>query len=468
MNHLTDFFPRLINMSAIASIVILFVLAARLILKRAPKIFSYALWAIVLIRLFLPASITSPVSLIPDTPSVSGKSINGVLPDFDFETIGDRIENKQSLQQAMEEGNPVTVRVGHSLEPVQYLTFIWMIGIAAMILFSCRSYYKIKNRVRIAVPLRENIWIADDIKSPFVIGYLKPRIYLPCSLGKKEQEYIIIHEQHHIRRFDHIIKALAFLALAVHWFNPLVWIAFVMACKDMEMSCDEAVISKLGTDVRADYSASLLTLASGHRIIASTPLAFVEGETMSRIKNISKWKKPAIWVIIICVILCLVSVVCLLTNPETYNPIELPHESAETIEYTLHNDSLPDGYYEEHDDNGNIIFTDGSNTVGGILCYRIPEGFYDPDEHIEVILYRMGIPDYMDTSLYFRGGMTSGDNGWLAEFESDVPEGEDPTVYRRHHFYPIEGVVYDIWFDMIQLDHETAEEIRVCVNLPSE
>lgn len=189
---------------------------------------------------------------------------------------------------------------------------------------------------------------------------------------------------------------------------------------------------------------------------------------MSRIKNLAKWKKPTFLVIIICFILCLMLAVCLLTNPGIDNPIELPQEPAKTIEVVLHNDPLPGGYYEDLDDDGNIIFTDGTNTVGGVLCYRIPEGFYDTDEHIEVLLYKLGIPDYIDPSLYFRGGMTFGDNGWLAEFESDVPEGEDPAVYRRHHFCPIEDVVYDIWFDMILLDYETTEEIRVCVKLPSD
>ena len=195
-----------------------------------------------------------------------------------------------------------------------YLSLAWLVGIAGMLLYSGISYLKIRKKVRIAVPLRSNIWIADDIKSPFVIGFLKPKIYLPNNLGEQEQEYIILHEQHHILRFDHVIKALAFLALTIHWFNPLVWIAFVLACKDMEMSCDEAVIRKLGENVRADYSASLLTLATGHRIIAGTPLAFGEGDTKGRIKNLAKWKKPAVWVLVLTIIICLILGVCLLTD----------------------------------------------------------------------------------------------------------------------------------------------------------
>ena len=313
MNHIIDFFPRLINMSAIASIVILFVLVARLILKRAPKIFSYALWAIVLIRLLVPVHIPSPISAIPVTQTTNSVEINAALPPLDFETPGDRQENSLSLQQSIEKDTPY-VHVSHSLEPTGYLAIAWLAGMGVMVLYSCLFYWKIKKKVRISVLLRDNIFIADDIGSPCVIGFGLPNIYLPNGLSEKEQEYIILHEQHHIKRLDHIVKGFAFVALTIHWFNPLVWVAFFLACKDMEMSCDEAVIRKLGSDVRADYSASLLTLATGHRIIAGTPLAFGEGDTKGRIKNLAKWKKPAIWVLVLTMIICLILGVCLLTD----------------------------------------------------------------------------------------------------------------------------------------------------------
>ena len=314
MNHLIDFFPRLINMSAIASIVILFVLAARLILKRAPKIFSYALWAIVLIRLLIPIHIPSPISAIPVTQTTNSAEINAALPPLDFETPKDRQENSYSLQQSIEKDTPY-VHVSHSLEPTGYLAIGWIAGMGVMVLYSCLSYWKIKKKVRISVLLRDNIFIADDMGSPCVIGFGMPNIYLPNGLSEKEQEYIILHEQHHIKRLDHIVKGLAFVALTIHWFNPLVWVAFVLACKDMEMSCDEAVIRKLGSDVRADYSASLLTLATGHRIIAGTPLAFGEGDTKGRIKNLAKWRQPVFLTVVIGIFVCLLAGVLLLTNP---------------------------------------------------------------------------------------------------------------------------------------------------------
>ena len=312
MKEIMNFLPELLRINLVASFVILIVLAARLILKRAPKVFSYALWAIVLIRLLIPVSIPSPVSVIPDTPAASGAVINSALPEIEFETLRDREQNYYESQNTSPED--VQVYVSRTMEPMVYLSLAWLVGIAGMLLYSGISYLKIRKKVQIAVPLRDNIWIADDIKSPFVIGFLKPKIYLPNNLGEQEQEYIILHEQHHIRRFDHVIKTLAFLALTIHWFNPLVWIAFVLACKDMEMSCDEAVIRKLGENVRADYSASLLTLATGHRIIAGTPLAFGEGDTKGRIKNLAKWKKPAVWVLVLTIIICLILGVCLLTD----------------------------------------------------------------------------------------------------------------------------------------------------------
>lgn len=314
MKVIIDFFPELLRINMVASIVILVIVAARLILKRSPKVFSYALWAIVLFRLLIPVSIPSQVSMIPDAPVVSGAVVNSALPEIEFQTIRDMEQNYYESQKAHSEDS-VRVYISRSMEPMDYLPILWLAGIVCMTFFSGLSYWRIRKKIRIAVPLRDNIRIADDIKSPFVIGFFRPKIYLPNHLGSREQEYIILHEQHHIRRFDHIIKVLAFLALTVHWFNPLVWVAFGLACKDMEMSCDEAVIRKLGGEVRADYSASLLTLATGRRIIAGMPLAFGEGDTKGRIRNLAKWRKPAVWVMIVAALLCVVLAVSLLTDP---------------------------------------------------------------------------------------------------------------------------------------------------------
>lgn len=318
------FMPKLFNMSLTANVAIVLVILLRLLLKKAPKVISYALWGVVLFRLLCPVSIGSNFSVynLFDAPAQESGTITSVIeyvpsnivhteyPSVALPVPGISDVINEALPQGQEQ------LVADPLEaPMSIATYVWMIGVLVMVIYSIVSYIRLRRKLSVVVPLRDNIFIADDIKSPFVVGLFRPKIYLPCNLGDKEQEYIILHEQHHIKRLDHGMKALAFLALAIHWFNPLVWVAFILASKDMEMSCDEAVIRKIGGNVRADYSASLLTLATGRRIIAGTPLAFGEGDTKGRINNLSKWKKPAVWVVLVAVVACVVLAVCLLTNP---------------------------------------------------------------------------------------------------------------------------------------------------------
>lgn len=328
---LDKIFMQVLDMSKTASIVILVVMLARLLLKRAPKVFSYALWAVVLFRLLCPVTFEAPVSIVPEMTSVSQ---GYTLSDESISVLGAGVAAYRAVGDALNGGlgiQHVATTEKDETGMTRYVTtdwwsvwilfgqYVWAAGILAMLFYSAVSYLRIRKKLSVVVPLRDNIFLADDIKSPFVIGFLRPKIYLPCNLGEREQEYIILHEQTHIRRLDHIIKALAFFALTIHWFNPLVWMAFFLASKDMEMSCDEAVIHKIGSHVRADYSASLLTLATGRRIIAGTPLAFGEGDTKGRILNLAKWKKPALWVLVLVVIICIVLGICLLTNQGSSN-----------------------------------------------------------------------------------------------------------------------------------------------------
>lgn len=311
---LIDHFPNLLDVNLTASIAILFVVCVRQFMKGAPKIFSYALWAIVLLRLLVPISIESPMSFVPERTEFSSMvDVNEVFPEVQFETPQDRADNAW-YRENTPPGEPL-VQTNRSLDAQTYLTFAWLTGIVFMLLRSVVSYWKLRKKVRVVIPFQKGIYIADDIDTPFVMGFLRPKIYLPGTLDPSEREYIIAHERHHIRRGDHIFKALAFLALTIHWFNPFVWAAFVLAGRDMEMSCDEAVIRKLGEDVRAEYAASLLNLATGQRLFAGTPLAFGEGDPTGRVRNLAKWKKPAFWVILICLIVCVILAVCLLTDP---------------------------------------------------------------------------------------------------------------------------------------------------------
>lgn len=325
---LDKLYMQILDMSNSGSLVILAVLLARLLLKKSPKIISYALWSVVLFRLLCPVSIQAPISIMPEITPIEETY---ELVDVPISIAGAGVAAYQAVGDALNGGlgvQHIPTTNTNELGNVEYVTtdwgdvwilfgqYVWVLGVVVMAAYSTVSYWKLKKRLGVVIHLRENIYLADDIKSPFVIGFVKPKIYLPNLLNPNEQAYIIAHEQHHIRRFDHIIKALAFLALTIHWFNPLVWAAFILASRDMEMGCDEAVIRKFGPEVRADYAASLLTLATGRRIINGTPLAFGEGDPKGRIKNLANWKKPVVWATIVAVALCSVLAVCLLTDPQ--------------------------------------------------------------------------------------------------------------------------------------------------------
>lgn len=329
---LDTIFMRVLDMTAVSSVVILVVLLARLLLKRAPKIFSYALWAVVLFRLLCPVSIQAPVAVVPEIKPVAASYS---LADVPISFAGASAAARQAAVDALNgeagiQHIPTTAADSHGgVEQVEsnwwevwvlFGQYVWLAGVGAMAAYSLISLLRLRRRLAEAVVLKGNIYLADRIDSPFVLGLLRPRIYLPSALSDREQGYILLHEQHHIRRGDHLFKALAFLALCIHWFNPLVWAAFILSAKDMEMSCDEAVVNKLGEKVRGDYSASLLSLATGRRIIAGTPLAFGEGDTGSRIRNLLRWKRPKVWITAAAAVLCLAVVAACAADPESEPP----------------------------------------------------------------------------------------------------------------------------------------------------
>ncbi len=377
-----EFMPTLLNMSLTASVAIVLVILLRLLLKKAPKVISYALWAVVLFRLLCPVSIGSSFSLynLFDAPAEESGTLTSVIEyvpsnivHTEYPAVALPVPGiSDAVNEVLPQGEE-QLRADPLEGPVFIATYVWMAGVLAMVVYSVVSYVRLRRKLSVVVPLRDNIFIADDIKSPFVVGLFRPKIYLPCNLGDKEQEYIILHEQHHIKRLDHVMKALAFLALAIHWFNPLVWIAFILAGKDMEMSCDEAVIRKVDNDVRADYSASLLTLATGRRIIAGTPLAFGEGDTKGRINNLSKWKKPAVWVVLLAVVACVVLAVCLLTNPNADNRIEsLKYSSTSFINDTEQSEVMT-GYNRESRAMSVTVYferTEGPSTIELVYGYK--------------------------------------------------------------------------------------------------
>lgn len=306
--------PKILNMSLTASIVIVLVLVARLLLKKSPKIFSYALWAVVLFRLVCPVSFSSEFSLLGLFHSPAAiTSDSGVyssityIPSDIVHTEYPRVDLPiPIISEAINDTLPQDEEqlVADPLEGwMSFATLLWLFGIAVMLIYSAVSLMLLRRKLIGPVRLRDNIYLADHIVTPFVIGLFRPKIYLPSSISEQEQDYIILHEQTHIRRLDHIVKMIAFLALAMHWFNPLVWVAFICAVKDMEMSCDERVLKEMGGEIKSAYSTSLLSLATGRRLINGSPLAFGEGNIKGRIKNVMNFKKPAAWVIAVSVVL---------------------------------------------------------------------------------------------------------------------------------------------------------------------
>ena len=342
-----ELLPVILNMTLTASVVIVFVLLARLALRRAPRICSYALWLVVLFRLLCPVSLTADISLMglldtPVTEVTAHTSAAAYVPqdvvhdptptvDLPVPGIGEAVTD--ALPQGEEQA------VADPLEaPMAIATLVWMAGAAAMVIYGAVSLVRLRRRLVGSVPLEKGVYLADHIDTPFVLGLFRPKIYLPSAMPEGERGYILLHERHHIRRLDHAVKLLAFLALCVHWFNPLVWLMFVLLGKDMEMSCDEAVMRKLGEAVRADYSASLLRLATGRKTITGAPLAFGEGDTRDRVVNVLKWKRPRLWAVLAGAAACAVVIAACAVNPNE----DIENEESSTEPVTLSVSDLED------------------------------------------------------------------------------------------------------------------------------
>ncbi len=306
---MSTLFIHVVNMSITATYIALAIIVIRFFLSRLPKIFSYALWSAVLIRLIVPVSFNSAFSFLSFfQPREQANTAS-------LAYVPDNIERMQtpsvelgisSLNNSINNLLPAAAPFA-SINPLQIyiplLSSIWLFGMFVLLCYSVYSYLKVIDNVSTATLVYDNIYETDRIDSPFVIGFVKPKIYIPINLSEQQLSYILAHEQTHIRRLDYLVKPLAFLVLIVHWFNPLMWISFALMSKDMEMSCDEHVIRKLGSDRKGDYSHSLLSLAvrrSG--LLVGSPLAFGESHIKSRIKNILSYKKPTLWVVALSII----------------------------------------------------------------------------------------------------------------------------------------------------------------------
>lgn len=317
---MAEIFQKALNMSIAAGWLILAVIALRLLLRRAPKRFRLLLWAVVGLRLALPWSIESALSLIPSAQTLPDGIMLERAPVLDT--------GISSLNGAINPGFTAafTPELGASANPLQVLlpiaAALWMLGAAAMLLWALVSWLRLRKRVREAVRLEGNVYECE-IASPFVLGLFRPRIYLPFSLENGERELVLAHERAHITAGDHIIKPLGWLLLAAHWYNPLVWLAYALFCRDIELACDERVVRGLSLSDRADYSQALLDLSRPRGGVRACPLAFGESSVKGRVKSVLSYKKPAFWLVLLAVVVCVGAVVCFLTDPkEEAEPVD--------------------------------------------------------------------------------------------------------------------------------------------------
>lgn len=327
-------FIKLLNNSISAGWLVLAVLLARLMLKKAPKKFRCALWGLVGLRLALPVRLQSVFSLVPSAVTVSQNIMLDPTPAVN--------SGISALDSAV---NPVvaasfTPEPWASTNPLQILIFaasvLWLAGLATLLLYSAVSWLRLRRRVAESVPLRSNIRLCHRVDSPFVLGIFKPRIYLPLGMDEGSMELVIAHEQAHIRRRDNLTKPLAFLLLAVYWFNPLLWIAYILLCRDMELACDERVLREK-SGIRKDYASALLQCSVPRHPAAVCPVAFGEVGVKQRIKSILDDKKPALWLTAAAVVLIVVLALCFLTDPAglRFDTKKNPVVSAESVDLRL-------------------------------------------------------------------------------------------------------------------------------------
>ena len=310
-----DVFLKLVNLSISASWLILAVLVLRVVLKKAPKWVMPLLWGVVALRLVCLFSIESALSLIPSAETIPSEIVTETREPVLYEQATLDIVTNPTLPSAAEV--PVGVSRQQAQVDFNIYSILWLAGMAALLVHALVSAGKLKRKLATAILLRDNIYESEFVDSPFVFGVVKPNIYLPMHMDEGTAAYVIAHEHAHLARRDHWWKVLGYLVLALHWFNPLVWVAYILFCRDIELACDEKVVKGLDGAARADYSQALLSCAAPKRAVAACPLAFGEGNIKMRVKSALHYKKPAFWVAAAAVLAVVIMAVCFLTNPRS-------------------------------------------------------------------------------------------------------------------------------------------------------
>ena len=317
---MNNVFINLFNISIMASRLVFVIIIIRILFKKIPKAIYCILWGLVGLRLLLPFSIESTFSLIPSTNTID-TTIHTSRPTIQtgIEIIDNNVNNYISSNYF--EG--VTVETNYFDNLINTLSIIWIIGIILMVLYSIYSYYKIYKQVQASILYKDNIYFCDDIDSPFILGIFNPKIYNPSYLDEKQMLYVLKHEQAHLKRKDHFYKPIGFTLLSIYWFNPILWIAYILLCRDIEAACDEKVIKDMNNASKKEYSETLFNCSVQRNMIMVCPLAFGEAGVKERIKTIINYKKPSFWIIVLSIILCIGISIGFLTNPKHTGLIDI-------------------------------------------------------------------------------------------------------------------------------------------------
>ena len=353
-------FLALVNISITAGWIVLAVVLLRLLFRKAPKWLNCVLWGIVALRLVFPFSVESVFSLIP-----SAQTVDPTMPYLNEFTINSGIEpldNAVNTQYA--DFVPMAEK---TVDVTIILACVWLVGVAAMLIYAFASWAKLRHSLRTATKKEGNIYHSEFVKSPFVLGFIRPKIYIPYNTNEDDLPLVIAHEQAHIRRFDHLIKPFGYLLLSVHWFNPLLWVAYILLCRDIESACDEKVVKNLTSEQRKNYSNALLNASISRKSVAACPLAFGETGVKERIKGVMSYKKPAFWVVVAAVIVCVVTAVCFLTNPKGVQSKEF-YDNGQRIRITAEvNGSVTEEKFIIMKDGQNAVLSNGTEfTVGAV------------------------------------------------------------------------------------------------------
>lgn len=321
MNHV---FIQILNNSLIASLLILAVMIVRLMIKRAPKWFSCVLWGLVAIKLVLPFSIESVFSLVPSSQPIPSDIEYSAAPHIDsgvevINQVVNPVIEKNFTPQEVVSVNPLQI-------VIMVCSVVWIAGMIALLMYSFLSYLLLKKKVAASRKINGKVYVCDEVVTPFILGVLRPRIYLPTGISDETMKCILEHEKAHLKRLDYVWKPLGFVILAVYWFHPLCWVAYVLLCKDIELACDEKVTRDKDKEWKAAYCQALLDCNTQRRIIAACPIAFGEVSVKDRVKSVLNYKKPAFWIVAAAMVVSVIVVVCFMTNPKSLSDKNEDHE----------------------------------------------------------------------------------------------------------------------------------------------